>query len=110
MGICYCYCEACSVASGISSVGRSVGRSVRSYICADLLSIRKGRPQNGDSMEAMEPHLDPPLWGYKHPSIMNMVQVNGSASYAIVGGLQPSVAYNVSVSGVTTQTGPGELE
>ena len=39
-----------------------------------------------------------------------MVQVNGSASYAIVGGLQPGVAYNVTVSGMTIQNGPGELE
>ena len=39
-----------------------------------------------------------------------MVQVNGSVSYAIVGGLQPGVAYNVTVSGMTIQTGPGELE
>ena len=37
-------------------------------------------------------------------------QVDGSASYAIVGGLQPGVAYEVRVSGMTTQTGPGELE
>ena len=37
-------------------------------------------------------------------------QVDGSASYAIVGGLQPGVAYEVTVSGMTTQTGPGELE
>ena len=37
-------------------------------------------------------------------------QVDGSASSAIVGGLQPGVAYEVTVSGVTTETGPGELE
>ena len=37
-------------------------------------------------------------------------QVDGSASYAIVGGLQPGVSYEVRVSGMTTQTGPGELE
>ena len=37
-------------------------------------------------------------------------QADGSASYAIVGGLQPGVAYEVTVSGMTTQTGPGELE
>ena len=36
--------------------------------------------------------------------------VDGSASSAIVGGLQPGVAYKVTVSGVTTETGPGELE
>ena len=41
---------------------------------------------------------------------MQMVQVDGSTSYAIVGGLQPGVAYEVTVSGMTTQTGPGELE
>ena len=37
-------------------------------------------------------------------------QADGSASYAIVGGLQPGVAYEVRVSGMTTQTGPGDLE
>ena len=37
-------------------------------------------------------------------------QVNGSASFAVVGGLQPGVAYEVRVSGMTTQTGPGEHE
>ena len=37
-------------------------------------------------------------------------QVDGSASYAIVGGLQPGVTYEVTVSGMTTQTGPGEHE
>ena len=37
-------------------------------------------------------------------------QADGSASYAIVGRLQPGVAYEVRVSGMTTQTGPGELE
>ena len=41
---------------------------------------------------------------------MQMVQVDGSASYAIVGGLQPGVAYEVIVSGMTTQNGPGEFE
>ena len=41
---------------------------------------------------------------------MQMVQVDGSASYAIVGGLQPGVAYEVTVSGTTTQNGPGEFE
>ena len=39
-----------------------------------------------------------------------MVQVDGSTSYAIVGGLQPGVAYEVTVSGMTVQNGPGELE
>ena len=38
------------------------------------------------------------------------VNVDGRASSAIVGELQPGVAYNISVSGKTTQTGPGELE
>ena len=37
-------------------------------------------------------------------------KTDGSASYAIVGGLQSGVAYEVTVSGMTTQTGPGELE
>ena len=37
-------------------------------------------------------------------------QADGRASSAIVGGLQPGVAYKVTVSGVTTETGPGELE
>ena len=36
--------------------------------------------------------------------------VDGSASSAIVGGLQPGVAYEVTVSGMTTENGPGELE
>ena len=36
-------------------------------------------------------------------------QVDGHASSAIVGGLQPSVAYEVTVSGMTTENGPGEL-
>ena len=40
---------------------------------------------------------------------MPMVLVDGSASYAIVGGLQPGVAYEVTVSGMTTQTGPSEF-
>ena len=37
-------------------------------------------------------------------------QADGSASYAVVGGLQSGAAYEVSVSGMTTQTGPGEHE
>ena len=41
---------------------------------------------------------------------MQMVQVDGSASYAIIGGLEPGVTYEVTVSGMTTQTGPGEFE
>ena len=36
-------------------------------------------------------------------------QVDGRASSAIVGGLQPGVAYEVTVSGMTTENGPGEL-
>ena len=35
-------------------------------------------------------------------------QADGSASYAIVGGLQSGVAYEVTVSGMTVQNGPGE--
>ena len=37
-------------------------------------------------------------------------QVDGHASSAIVGGLQPGVAYEVTVSGMTTENGPGELQ
>ena len=37
-------------------------------------------------------------------------RVDGNSSSAIVGGLQPGVAYEVTVSGMTTQTGPGEHE
>ena len=37
-------------------------------------------------------------------------QVDGGASHAIVGGLQPGVAYEVSIAGMTTENGPGELE
>ena len=46
----------------------------------------------------------------RHRRQVQTQQVDGSASYAIVGGLQPGVAYEVTVSGMTTQTGPGELE
>ena len=35
-------------------------------------------------------------------------QVDGNVSFAIAGGLQPGVAYEVTVSGMTTLTGPGE--
>ena len=35
-------------------------------------------------------------------------QADGSVSYAIVGGLQSGVAYEVTVSGMTVQNGPGE--
>ena len=48
--------------------------------------------------------------GSRRKRQMQMVQVDGSASYAVVGGLQPGVAYEVTVSGMTTLTGPGELE
>ena len=41
---------------------------------------------------------------------MQMQQVDGSASSAIVGGLQPGVAYEVSIAGRTTENGPGELK
>ena len=41
---------------------------------------------------------------------MRTQTVDGSASSAIVGGLQPGVAYEVTVSGMTTENGPGELE
>ena len=41
---------------------------------------------------------------------MQTQEVDGSASSAIVGGLQPGVAYEVTVSGMTTENGPGELE
>ena len=37
-------------------------------------------------------------------------QVDGHASSTIVGGLQPGVAYEVSIAGMTTENGPGELE
>ena len=37
-------------------------------------------------------------------------QVDGSASYGIVGGLQPGVAYNVRVSGQTVEPGPSEFK
>ena len=43
--------------------------------------------------------------------VQNMTQqVDGSASSTIVGGLEPGVAYEVTVSGMTTESGPGELE
>ena len=48
--------------------------------------------------------------GSRRKRQMPMVQVNGSASFAVVGGLQPGIAYEVQVSGVTTQTGPSEFE
>ena len=39
----------------------SVSRSVRSYVCTDLLSIREGSPSKVVSIEPMEPPLDLPL-------------------------------------------------
>ena len=53
----YCYCEASVWLLCISSVGCSV----RSYVCADLLSTREGSPSKGGLQEPMEPPLDPPL-------------------------------------------------
>ena len=41
---------------------------------------------------------------------MQTQQVGGSASYAVVRGLQSGAAYEVTVSGMTTLTGPGEHE
>ena len=48
--------------------------------------------------------------GSQHKRQMQMVQVDGSTSYAIVRGLQPGVAYEVTVSGMTVQNGPSEFE
>ena len=48
--------------------------------------------------------------GSRRKRQMQMETVDGSASSAIVGGLQPGVAYEVTVSGMTTENGPGELE
>ena len=48
--------------------------------------------------------------GSRRKRQMRTQTVDGSASSAIVGGLQPGVAYEVTVSGMTTETGPGELE
>ena len=43
--------------------------------------------------------------------LQNMTQqVDGRASSAIVGGLEPGVAYEVSIAGMTTENGPGELQ
>ena len=47
--------------------------------------------------------------GSRHRRQTQMMQVDGSASYTLVGGLQ-GAAYNVTVAGMTIQTGPGELE
>ena len=48
--------------------------------------------------------------GSRRKRQMRTQQVDGSASSAIVGGLQPGVAYEVSIAGRTTENGPGELE
>ena len=48
--------------------------------------------------------------GSRHRRQVQTQQVDGSASYAVVGGLQSGVTYEVTVSGMTTQTGPGEHE
>ena len=48
--------------------------------------------------------------GSRRKRQMQTQEVDGSAIHAIVGGLQPGVAYEVTVSGMTTETGPGELE
>ena len=48
--------------------------------------------------------------GSRHRRQVQTQQVDGSASYAIVGGLQSGVAYEVRVSGMPTLTGPGEHE
>ena len=48
--------------------------------------------------------------GSRHRRQAQMMQVDGSASYTLVGDIQPGVAYNVTVAGMTVQTGPGELE
>ena len=46
--------------------------------------------------------------GSRRKRQMQMQQVDGNASHAIVGGLRPGVAYEVTVSGMTVQNGPGE--
>ena len=48
--------------------------------------------------------------GSRRKRQMRMETVHGRASSAIVGGLQPGVPYEVTVSGMTTENGPGELE
>ena len=48
--------------------------------------------------------------GSRHRRQVQTQKTDGSASYAIVGSLEPGVAYEVTVSGMTTQTGPGEHE
>ena len=48
--------------------------------------------------------------GSRRKRQMRTQTVDGGASSAIVGGLQPGVAYEVTVSGMTTENGPGELE
>jgi len=53
---------------------------------------------------------EPASGGSRHKRQQQQAQVNGSASYGIVGGLQPGVAYNVRVSGQTTVGPPGPSE
>ena len=48
--------------------------------------------------------------GSRHKRQVQTQQVDERASHAIIGRLQPGVAYEVTVSGMTTQTGPGEFE
>ena len=48
--------------------------------------------------------------GSRRKRQMRTETVDGSASSAVVGGLQPGVAYEVTVSGRTTENGPGELD
>ena len=48
--------------------------------------------------------------GSRRKRQMQTVQADGNSSYAIVGGLQPGVAYEVTVSGLTIHNGPGEFE
>ena len=48
--------------------------------------------------------------GSRRKRQMQTQQVDGRASSAVVGGLQPGVAYEVTIAGITTETGPSELE
>ena len=48
--------------------------------------------------------------GSRRKRQMQTQQVDGRASSAVVGGLQPGVAYEVSIAAMTTETGPGELD
>jgi len=53
---------------------------------------------------------EPTSGGSRRKRQQQQAQVDGSASYGIVGGLQPGVAYNVRVSGQTTVGPPGPSE